>query len=149
LFNLTRSEIDIHPNGIFWIRTRRQKTNIQSKIPLLEIPLKIIQKYCKLDEMKPEDKVFPLISNQRVNEYLKEIQKIAQIQKTLTFHVARHTFATTITMMHGVPIESVSKMLGHSNIKTTQHYAQIVDEKIGNDMMILAQILQNKFSPNP
>ena len=76
-----------------------------------------------------------------MNAYLKEIAAVCEIEKELTFHIARHTFATTITMMNGVPIESVSKMLGHKNIHSTQHYARIVDKKVGDDMKLLASKL--------
>lgn len=145
LLNLKRSEIDTNPNGSFWIRIRREKTKVKSQIPLLEIPLKIIKKYCSLNEMQPDEKIFPMLSNQRVNEFLKEIQTRAQILKKLTFHVARHTFATTVTLMHGVSIESISRMLGHSNIKITQHYARIVDKKLEDEMLLLAQKLNGKF----
>ena len=84
--------------------------------------------------MLPEEKIFNVSSNQKVNSYLKEIADLSRIHKNLTFHIARHTFATTVTLQHGVPIESVSKMLGHTNIKTTQHYAKVLDSKLKEDM---------------
>ena len=77
-----------------------------------------------------------------MNAYLKELADLCNIQKDLSYHVARHTFATTVTMMNGVPIESVSKMLGHKNIQSTQHYARIVDKKVGDDMKLLASKLK-------
>lgn len=77
-----------------------------------------------------------------MNAYLKEIAGICEINKELTFHIARHTFATTVTLTNGVPIESVSKMLGHKNLRTTQHYAKVLDKKVSEDM----QILREKFS---
>lgn len=83
----------------------------------------------------------PVPSNQKMNEYLKEIADLCGIDKKLTSHIARHTFATTITLLNGVPIESVSKMLGHTNIRTTQHYAKILDIKVGADMALLKQKL--------
>jgi len=73
----------------------------------------------------------------KMNSYLKEIASVCGINKDLTFHIARHTFATTVTLSNGVPIESVSKMLGHTNIKTTQHYAKILDKKVSDDMAVL------------
>ena len=79
------------------------------------------------------------LSNQKMNAYLKEIADVCGINKELTFHIARHTFATTVTLSNGVPIETVSKMLGHTNLKTTQHYAKILDIKISNDMMLLKE----------
>jgi site-specific recombinase XerD len=83
-----------------------------------------------------------------MNAYLKELADLCNIQKDLSYHVARHTFATTVTMMNGVPIESVSKMLGHKNIQSTQHYARIVDKKVGDDMKLLASKLNGISSIN-
>ncbi|WP_217447861.1 site-specific integrase [Maribellus comscasis] len=83
--------------------------------------------------------MFPLISNQNLNAYLKEIADICTIKKHLTFHLARHTFATTVTLNNGVPIESVSKMLGHSKLTTTQIYAKVLEKKISEDMNGLKQ----------
>lgn len=145
LYKLKGSEIEADNDNRYWIRTRRQKTKVKSQIPLLEIPINILAKYTNLKELKADEKALPVPSNQKMNGYLKEIQSLAKIEKELTFHVARHTFATTVTMMHGVPIESVSRMLGHTNIRTTQHYARIVDAKIGSDMNILAQKLTGRF----
>jgi len=88
--------------------------------------------------------VLPILSNQKMNEYLKEIAVVCGIKKTLTYHLARHTFATTVTLNNDVPIESVSKMLGHKNLKTTQHYAKILNKKVSEDM----KILRNKFEKN-
>lgn len=88
-------------------------------------------------QCQDKDQVLPILSNQKMNAYLKEIADACGIQKTLTYHIARHTFATTVTLTNGVPIETVSKMLGHRNLRTTQHYAKILDEKIGEDMKII------------
>lgn len=90
--------------------------------------------------------LFPVLSNQKMNSYLKEIAGVCGINKDLTFHIARHTFATTVTLSNGVPIESVSKMLGHTNIKTTQHYAKILDKNVSDDMAVLKQKLYNNKS---
>lgn len=87
------------------------------------------------------DKLLPVPSNQKMNDYLKEIAAICGIDKPISYHVARHTFATQICLSNGVPMESVSKMLGHTNIKTTQLYARITDQKVSHDMEILAQKL--------
>ena len=84
----------------------------------------------------------PVLSNQKMNSYLKEIADLCQINKEITFHKARHTFATTVTLSNDVPIETVSKMLGHTNIKTTQHYAKLLDTRVGSDMEILQQKLK-------
>jgi site-specific recombinase XerD len=85
------------------------------------------------------DKVLPVLSNQKMNAYLKEIADVCGITKNLTFHLARHTFATTVTLAKGIPIETVSKMLGHTNIQTTQIYARITNDKISKDMEGLSE----------
>jgi site-specific recombinase XerD len=141
---LKKQNIEVNENGI-WIRTFRQKSEGRSNIPLLEIPKNILYCYSNLELLNDSDLVLPILSNQKLNGYLKEIADLCAISKDLTFHVARHTFATTVTMMNGVPIESVSKMLGHKKIATTQHYARIVDQKVGEDMNILAQKIESRF----
>jgi site-specific recombinase XerD len=141
---LKKRNIELNENGV-WIRTFRQKSEGRSNIPLLEIPKKILNSYSCLELLNDNDLVLPMLSNQKLNGYLKEIADLCGISKDLTFHVARHTFATTVTMMNGVPIESVSKMLGHKKITTTQHYARIVDKKVGEDMNILAQKIESRF----
>ena len=135
---LKRAEIEGNDEMGFWIRTRRQKTGGRANIPLLDIPMSIIRNYCQLELLESEDPILPILSNQKMNAYLKELADLCNIQKQLSYHVARHTFATTVTMMNGVPIETVSKMLGHKNIHSTQHYARIVDKKVGDDMKLLA-----------
>ncbi len=127
-------------DGNLWIKKKREKTGIQSDILLLDIPKMILDKY---KGMMPEDLLLPVISNQRLNAYLKEIADLCGIEKNLTFHLARHTFATTITLAKGVPMETVSKMLGHTSLKTTQIYARITDQKIGYDMQELSKKLQS------
>jgi site-specific recombinase XerD len=135
--NLTKSRINIGIDGGKWIFTHRQKTETASHIPLLPIAEEIIQKYKEHPQCVNEDKLLPVLSNQKMNGYLKEIADICEIDKNLTFHLARHTFATSITLSNGVPIESVSKMLGHKNLRTTQHYAKVLDKKVSEDMAIL------------
>ena len=100
------------------------------KIPLLEKAQQILDKY----KNPVTESLLPIYSNQKTNNYLKEIALKCDIPKKLSFHVARHTFATTITLSNGVPIETVSKLLGHSKLSTTQIYARVVDQKIGDDM---------------
>jgi site-specific recombinase XerD len=139
---LTLSNISLGIDGGKWIFTHRQKTETASRIPLLPIPQELIEKYATHPQCLNENKLLPVLSNQKMNSYLKEIADVCGIKKDLTFHIARHTFATTVTLTNGVPIESVSKMLGHTNIKTTQHYAKILDKKVSDDM----QILRDKFS---
>lgn len=140
--NLTNSKIVKGIDGEKWIYTFRQKTNINANIPLLPVAQEIIDKYKFHPECMNRGTLLPILSNQKMNEYLKEIADVCGINKPLTFHIARHTFATTVTLTNGVPIESVSKMLGHKDIKTTQHYAKIVDRKVGEDMQILKEKLK-------
>jgi integrase len=124
---LKRSQIVIGVDGAKWIFTHRQKSKEATRFPLLPSSLQIIERY--KDDLKcmNEGKLLPVLSNQKMNSYLKEIAAVCEINKVLTFHIARHTFATTVTLSNGVPIESVSKMLGHRNLRTTQHYAKILD----------------------
>ena len=138
--NLRTTDIRTSFDDGLWIMGKREKTGISYHVPLLEIPKQLIAKYSgKL----PDDKVLPVMTNQKMNEYLKEIGTVCGINKDLTFHMARHTFAT-LTLTQGVPIESVSKMLGHTNIKTTQIYARITDVKVSNDMALFAEKLERK-----
>lgn len=131
---LKHSEIVKGMDQGLWIFTNRQKTNSSTRVPLLPEASLIIEKYKSNPKCLYSGLALPVLSNQKMNSYLKEIASIAGISKDLTFHIARHTFATTITLNHGVPIETVSKMLGHSNIKQTQHYAKLTDKKISDDM---------------
>ncbi|WP_293299800.1 site-specific integrase [Pedobacter sp. UBA4863] len=124
-----------------WIITTRQKTDTATRLPLLPTALEIVNKYRDHPYCIETGAVLPVPSNQKLNAYLKEIADICGITKTLTFHIARHTFATTVTLSNGVPIETVSRMLGHSSIKQTQHYAKILDTKISQDMKALRKRL--------
>ncbi|WP_439554629.1 site-specific integrase [Flavobacterium macrobrachii] len=142
--NLTKSHISYGIDGEKWIFTHRQKTESASKIPILPVTQMIIDKYENHPQCINEDKLLPVLSNQKMNAYLKEIAGVCEIEKELTFHIARHTFATTVTLTNGVPIESVSKMLGHKNLRTTQHYAKVLDRKVSEDM----KILKDKFIIN-
>ena len=134
---LTLDNISLGIDGDKWIFKNRQKTDTASKIPLLPMAQEIIDKYAEHPVCKNEKRLLPILTNQKMNAYLKEIADVCGIKKDLTFHIARHTFATTITLSNGVPLETVSKMLGHTSLKTTQHYAKILDKKISEDMMIL------------
>jgi site-specific recombinase XerD len=140
--NLTKSHISIGIDGEKWIFTHRQKTETASKIPILPVTQMIIDKYANHPQSVNQDRLLPILTNQKMNAYLKEIADVCEIEKELTFHIARHTFATTVTLTNGVPIESVSKMLGHKNLRTTQHYAKVLDKKVSEDM----KILKDKFS---
>ena len=142
--NLTKSHISYGIDGEKWIFTHRQKTESASKIPILPVTQMIIDKYDNHPQCLNENRLLPILSNQKMNAYLKEIAGVCEIDKELTFHIARHTFATTVTLTNGVPIESVSKMLGHKNLRTTQHYAKVLDRKVSEDM----KILKEKFITN-
>lgn len=137
---LTPENIRLSFDGNLWIIKKRHKTSVTSNIRLLDIPKSILQKY---DGKFPNGKLLPVISNQKMNDYLKEIATVCGINKKITFHVARHSFAT-LSISYGVPIESVSKMLGHTNIRTTQIYAKIIDTKLSEDMDIFANKLNNR-----
>lgn len=136
---LRKDHLGIGIDGNKWIFKNRQKTDTRSKIPLLPIAEELVKKYSEHPKCLNEDRVLPVLSNQKMNSYLKEIGDVCNIQKEITFHMARHSFATSITLTNGVPIESVSKMLGHKSLRTTQHYAKIVDKKVSDDMAVLKQ----------
>jgi site-specific recombinase XerD len=139
---LKHSEICVGVDGERWVFTSRQKTDTPSRIPLLPFALEIVDRYKDLPACSRKGLALPVLSNQKVNAYLKEIADVCGITKQLTSHIARHTFATTVTLSNGVPIESVSKMLGHKNLRTTQHYAKILDRKVSDDMQALKQKLK-------
>ena len=141
---LTEHNVTIGLDNNKWIFTKRQKTKTTSNIPLLSQAEKIIEKYKTNPICINKGRLLPVLSNQKMNAYLKEIADICGVNKELTYHIARHTFATTITLSNGVSIESVSKMLGHKSIKTTQHYAKILDAKVSADMNDLKIVLHNK-----
>ncbi len=138
---LKRSEVTKGIDGKQWIHTNRQKTDTASRIPLLSVPLAVLATYENHPQCINSDRLLPVLSNQKMNAYLKEIADICGIEKPFTYHTARHTFATTVTLSNGVPIETVSKMLGHKNIRTTQHYAKIIDIQVSNDMAKLSERL--------
>ncbi|QXV65986.1 site-specific integrase [Mucilaginibacter sp. 21P] len=139
---LKRSEIGRGIDGEQWIFTTRQKTETSSRIPLLPEALKVLSRYKDHPQCEHKDIVLPVLSNQKMNAYLKEIADLCYVRKHLTFHLARHTFATTVTLSNGVPIETVSKMLGHTVLNTTQHYAKILDVKVSQDMRSLRKKLK-------
>jgi site-specific recombinase XerD len=138
-------ELTIHQivkgiDGSNWIYTKREKTNETVKVPLLPQAEILLNKY--RNQITSDDYLFPVCSNQKVNKYLKEIMLQLKIKKTITFHSARHTFATTVTLSNGVPIETVSKLLGHTKLSTTQIYARVIDSKLSSDMECLKNKLQ-------
>lgn len=134
---LKKDHIGIGIDGEKWIFKNRQKTEIKSKIPILPIAEEIIEKYSNHPKCLNENSILPILTNQKMNAYLKEIGDLCDIPKEITFHMARHTFATSVTLTNGVPIETVSKMLGHKNLHTTQHYAKVLDKKVSEDMSLL------------
>ena len=136
---LTPDDLHIGIDGKLWIHIRRQKTNTASHIPLLPHALTIIEKYKNHPLVITKGSVLPLLSNQKMNAFLKEIADLCGITKNLTMHTARHTFATYM-LTKGVPIETVAKLLGHKDLKTTQIYAKIIDSKVADDMKILMNI---------
>lgn len=138
---LKRTEIATGIDGGSWIFTTRKKTETATRVPLLEIAMEILERYKTHPSCEVDGTLLPVLSNQKMNSYLKEIADGCGITKILTFHIARHTFATTVTLSNGVPIETVSKMLGHTNLKTTQHYAKILDIKVSSDMSALKRKL--------
>lgn len=138
---LSKENIITGIDGEQWINTFRKKNDSRTSLPLLPMAKQIIENYKDHPKAVNRGRLLPMLTNQKINAYLKEIADICGIQKTLTFHLARHTFATTVTLCNGVPIETVSKMLGHSSIKTTQIYSKVVDSKISQDMKTLKQKL--------
>lgn len=139
--SLQRDNIVKDSDGNTWIRKSREKTGELSIIPLLEIPRSIAEKYEDDPIVKATGVVMPVITNQKMNAYLKEIADLARIQKHLTTHIARHTFAS-LSLSNHVPMESIQKMLGHSDIKTTQIYAKMQDRTVYEDM----ETMRRKFN---
>jgi len=135
-------EIVTEEDGSRWISKSRQKTGIPFNVKLLDIPLQIIEKYRGLAN---ENFVFPVPNLVSINLILKKISRLCGIEKTLTFHISRHTFATQICLSQGVSIESVSRMMGHKSIKTTQIYAKVTRTKINEDMTRLEKRIEGKY----
>ncbi|WP_165026119.1 site-specific integrase [Dysgonomonas sp. ZJ279] len=146
LKQLTWKHIITEEDGSLWISMSRQKTDIPFNVKLLNIPIRIIEKYKGISGTGKDDTVFKVLSHRRISDALKAIAKHCNITTNVSFHVARHCFASQICLSQGVPIESVSRMMGHRNIQTTQRYARVNNEKIGNDMKQLSNRLANKFT---
>lgn len=142
IVQLSKSNLVLGIDGALWISSKRIKTGVTFKIPILPRAGSIINEYQDSMSDSACDQLLPRLSNQKLNSYLKEIADRAGIRKNLTFHMARHTFATTITLSNGVPIETVSKMLGHTKLATTQIYSRVVEKKISDDMGKLDQLLR-------
>ena len=141
IMKLSPDNIVLGIDGNRWLMAIRNKTGTPFKMPLLPTVESIIEKYKNHPRTQYSGSIMPNISNQRLNSYLKEIADLCGITKNLTFHMARHTFATTVTLSNGVPIETVSKLLGHTKLATTQIYARVIEKKISEDMEILRKRL--------
>jgi site-specific recombinase XerD len=147
LMGLQNANIVSGGDGFTWIKTKRTKTDVPVDVPLLDPALEILGKY-KDNKGVNKKGVFPKISNQEINRSLKIIAEICKIKKPMTFHLARHTFATTVTLINGVPIESISKMLGHTKLTTTMVYAKVVKQKLSMDMALLKTKMDKHKSKN-
>lgn len=146
VMQLTLNNISMGIDGNNWIYTKRQKTKTPIKVPLLDPALGLIKKYSNHPMAVIPGTLFPVITNEKLNVYLKEVAMLCGIKKNLTYHMARHTFATTVTLSNGVPIETVSKLLGHTKIATTQIYARVLERKVSDDMETLRKVLKLKKS---
>ncbi|TPN84532.1 site-specific integrase [Aquimarina algicola] len=144
IIKLTSDNIVLGIDGNKWIISKRQKTNTPIKVPLLQQAEYILEKYTNHPVTMVSETLLPVITNEKINLYLKEIADAVGIRKNLTFHMARHTFATTVTLSNGVPIETVSKLLGHTKLATTQIYARVLDKKISEDVLMLKKKLANQ-----
>ncbi|MBD0824415.1 site-specific integrase [Aestuariibaculum marinum] len=144
IMSLTEDNLVKGIDGSLWIFTERKKSKTKVKIPLLDKAEALIKKYQGHPMTSVSGTLFPQITNEKLNFYLKEVALACGIKKHLTFHMARHTFATTVTLSNGVPIETVSKLLGHTKIATTQIYARVLEEKVSQDMNDLRQQLESK-----
>src|SRR5690554_758776 len=149
IYNFEYNAITKGIDGEYWLSTERQKTGVKESVPLLPVAMDIISKYRDNTYCIDSNRLLPVNSNQRYNAYLKEIADICGIEKKITSHIARHTFATTVTLANGVPIESVSSMLGHSSIRTTQVYAKVIEKKVSEDMQNLKEKLSKNIKTSP
>jgi site-specific recombinase XerD len=139
LKKLSKKQIVLE-HGDLWIKTFRTKSKVKAEIMILPIAKQIIEKYKDYPASSLKDRIIPMASNQKLNHHLKEIARLCGIEKHVVFHMARHTFATTVTLAKGVSIEVVSRMLGHKNVKQTQHYAKLVNTRILDEMQALKNI---------
>jgi integrase len=143
-FNLTKKNLVTDDTGIVWIKTARIKTGSPVNVPLLPRASEILDKYKSHSRTDESNCILPVLSNQKMNAYLKEIADLCGIEKRLSCHLARHTFATTVTLANGISIESVSKMLGHTNLNTTKIYARMLDSRVLQEMQVLSKKLQEE-----
>jgi site-specific recombinase XerD len=143
---LSAEHVIVGIDGERWIKLNRTKTDTRSSIPVLPRAAAILIKYQANAKCISSGRLLPVLTNQKMNGYLKEIADLCGIRKNITSHLARHTFATTVTLTNGVSLESVSKMLGHKSVRTTQHYAKIVDRKVSDEMTLLRKKLAPESS---
>ena len=153
VYDLTSDHIVIGLDGKLWIQGRRRKSKEWFKVPVLPQARAIVEKYQAHPLAQANGKVLPVYTNQKTNAYLREIAILFEVEKNLTYHLARHTFATTVTLSNGVPIESISKMLGHTSLRTTgrrsgQVYAKVVEQKLSEDMGRLERKLGEQICDN-
>lgn len=141
VYNLKREHIIEDAKGRKWIHKQRQKTDVEFFVPLLELPLALIEKYKDHPSCKHSKKILPVFVNQKMNSYIKEIADFCGIKKHLTMHIARYTFATTVTLANNIKLENVSKMLGHTTTRMTEHYAHVLNESLANDMDKISSII--------
>lgn len=140
---LTAANLETADDGTIWVKAAREKTGVSFEIPLLDLPLHIIDKY---RDTTSDGKLLPMYGNSELNKGLKQLATTCGIDRKLTFHMARHTYATEITLSHGVPMETVSRMLGHSRVDTTQIYAHVTDNKIDTDTQALDERIAERFT---
>lgn len=140
---LTTANLETSENGTVWVKAAREKTGVSFEIPLLDLPRHIINKY---RDIMPDGRLLPMYGNSELNKELKLLATVCGIDRKLTFHMARHTYATEITLSHGVPMETASRMLGHSRVDTTQIYAQVTDNKIDADTQALDERIAERFT---
>jgi site-specific recombinase XerD len=142
LFNLSEKHIVRAKDGKLWLCIKRQKTNVECNIPLMKTPLLIMEKYSSL---RNDGKVFKRISPSRLCRNFRKVETLCGI-KHLSFHMARHTFATHFTLAQGVPIATISKLMGHTSTETTQIYAKILDRTVNQNMKELAERIKGKYT---
>jgi len=142
---LNREQIIKGADGEQWISTHRTKTDTSVNVPLLPEALQILDKYKDYPECDNKGLLLPVLTNQKMNGYLKEVADLCSINKNMSTHLARHTFATTITLGNGISLEAVSKMLGHTNLNTTKIYARMMDSRVSEEMKGLKERMGAKL----
>ncbi len=143
VLNLRPQHISTDHHGKQWIRKTRQKTDVMCNIPLLQIPQIILEKYKDHPKCLAKGVLLPVMANQNMNNYLKEIAALCGINKRLTTHTARHTFASSVALANKVSLSNVAQMMGHTTTRMTQHYAKVMDSSIMQDM----ECVDHTFSP--